>query len=111
MRVDITAWIAELDAAVAELVKPPFYIWEPFDVVKSIGKVIKEALPLATEEEYKAALMGCWLYEDGKHKIVEKVDNAIAAGILEPFDGYIFRKSIETVAIPQLAGVLARQVG
>ena len=109
--VDITPYLAELDEAVAHLVEPPLTVFEAFDVVKVAGDTLKAAVPLQTSEDYQAALLQAWFYLDGKHALVARIDEAIKAGIFEAFDGLLIRKLVEKIAIPQLAGVLASQVG
>ncbi len=111
-KLELSANIEALDAAVVELVTPPFRIWEPFDMLKAVGDVLKQAEPLATAEEYKEALDAAWAYLDGKYEIIRKLDDAAKVGVLlEPFDGPAFRLIIEKIAIPQLAVVLADKVG
>ena len=110
-KIDLTPLLEKIDGAVVELVTPPFRIWEPFDVVKICGEILKEAAPLATKDEYEEALDATWNYLDGKHHIVEKLDEAIKSGIAEAIDGWLIRKAIETVAIPQMATFLATEIG
>lgn len=110
-KIDITPHIPLFEEAVKDLISPPFRIWEPFTVLSVCGDIIREAEPLATKEEYKEALEEVWAYLDGKYKVVEQVDKAIKAGIFEMFDGTLFRLSVEQVAIPQLAELLATKVG
>ncbi len=111
-KIDLSPLLEKLDAAVAELVSPPFRIWEPFEVLKTCGEILREADPLASKEEYQEALSAAWNYLDGKYEIIRKVDNAVKVGVLlEPFDGPLFRLVVEKVAIPQLAAVLADNVG
>ncbi len=111
-KLELSNHIEALDAAVVELVTPPFRVWEPFDVLKEVGEILKEADPLATAEDYKDALDAAWAYLDGKYEIIRKLDDAAKVGVLlEPFDGPAFRLIIEKIAIPQLAVVLAEKVG
>lgn len=123
----ITPLIEQLDLAIADLLEPPFRIWEPFKIIEKIGEVLKVADPLATAEEYQDALMEAWHYADAKYLIVKRLDDCVdfreifkrilgkvfgllPGELVEAYDARMFRGLIESVAIPQMAVFLAETV-